>query len=96
MRRKKQKRFECYEAIDFLAVLFGYTISGERTLEEFYQRLQLFTVLFMALFDRDRLLSHLALSHFLAVLTMESPVASRTRTLRSGPMERFSARQTRS
>jgi hypothetical protein len=25
--------------IDFLAVLFGYAISGERTLEEFYERL---------------------------------------------------------
>jgi hypothetical protein len=38
-----------YEVIDFLAVLFGYAISGERTLEEFYQRLQPFVVPFMAL-----------------------------------------------
>lgn len=35
--------------IDFLAVLFGYAISGEGTLEEFYQRLQPFAVPFMAL-----------------------------------------------
>jgi hypothetical protein len=34
--------------IDFLAVLFGYAISGERTLEVFYQRLQPFAVPFMA------------------------------------------------
>jgi hypothetical protein len=30
--------------IDFLAVLFGYARSSERTLEEFYQRLQPFAV----------------------------------------------------
>ena len=59
--------------IDFLAVLFGYAISGERTLEEFYQRLQPFAVPFMALFDRDRLPSRSALSRFLAALT-EAPV----------------------
>ena len=34
--------------IDFLAVLFGYAISGERTLEAFYERLQPFAVPFMA------------------------------------------------
>jgi hypothetical protein len=33
--RFARKRFGRYEIIDFLAVLFGYTISGERTLEEF-------------------------------------------------------------
>jgi hypothetical protein len=50
-------------------VLFGYAISGERTLEEFYQRLQPFAVPFMALFERDRLPSRSALSRFLAALT---------------------------
>ncbi len=30
------RRFGHYEVIDFLAVLFGYAISGERTLEAFY------------------------------------------------------------
>jgi hypothetical protein len=68
-----RKRFGQYEVIDFLAVLFGYTISGERTLEEFYERLQPFAVPFMALFERDRLPSRSALSRFLAALT-EGPV----------------------
>jgi hypothetical protein len=71
--RFARKRFGQYEVIDFLAVLFGYAISGERTLEEFYQRLQPFAVPFMALFDRDRLPSRSALSRFLAALT-EAPV----------------------
>ena len=67
--RFARKRFGCYETIDFLAVLFGYAISGERTLEEFYQRLQPFAVPFMALFDRDQLPSRSALSRLLAALT---------------------------
>src|SRR5213594_1529166 len=44
-----------YEVIDFLAVLFGYAISGERTLEEFYERLAPWAAAFMALFGRDQL-----------------------------------------
>jgi hypothetical protein len=71
--RFARKRFGRYEVIDFLAVLFGYAISGERTLEEFYERLLPFAVAFMALFDRDRLPSRSALSRFLAALT-EAPV----------------------
>ena len=71
--RFARKRFGRYDVIDFLAVLFGYAISGERTLEEFYQRLQPFAVAFMALFERDRLPSRSALSRFLAALT-EVPV----------------------
>jgi hypothetical protein len=66
-------RFGHDEVIDFLAVLFGYAISGERTLEEFYQHLQPFAGPFMALFERDRLPSRSALSRFLAALT-EVPV----------------------
>jgi hypothetical protein len=38
--RFARRRFGHYEVIDFLAVLFGYAISGERTLEAFYERLQ--------------------------------------------------------
>jgi hypothetical protein len=41
-------RFGHYEVIDFLVLLFGYAISGERTLEAFYERLQPFAVPFMA------------------------------------------------
>ncbi len=46
--RFTRRRFGHYEVIDFLAVLFGYAISGERTLEAFYARLQPFAVPFMA------------------------------------------------
>ncbi len=69
--RFARRRFGRYEVIDFLAVLFGYAISGERTLEAFYERLQPFAVPFMALFDRDQLPSRSALSRFLAALTQE-------------------------
>ncbi len=71
--RFARKRFGRYDVIDFLAVLFGYEILGERTLEEFYERLQPFAVPFMALFERDQLPSRSALSRFLAALT-EVPV----------------------
>jgi hypothetical protein len=71
--RFARRRFGHYEVIDFLAVLFGYAISGERTLEAFYERLQPFAVPFMALFERDQLPSRSALSRFLAALT-EAPV----------------------
>ena len=76
--RFARKRFGRYEVIDFLAVLFGYAISGERTLEEFYESLQHFAIPFMALFDRDRLPSRSALSRFLAALTQAPVEALRT------------------
>jgi hypothetical protein len=76
--RFARKRFGRYEVIDFLAVLFGYAISGERTLEEFYERLQPFSVPFMALFERDRLPSRSAFSRFLAALPPEPVEALRT------------------
>jgi len=76
--RFARRRFGHYEVIDFVAVLFGYAISGERTLEAFYERLQPFAVAFMALFERDRLPSRSALSRFLAALTPESVEALRT------------------
>ncbi len=64
-----RRRFGHYEVIDFLAVLFGYAISGERTLEAFYERLQPFAVPFMALFDRDQLPARSTLSRFLAAIS---------------------------
>ena len=73
-----RRRFGRYEVIDFLAVLFGYAISGERTLEAFYERLQPFAVPFMALFERDRLPARSTLSRFLAALTQEPIEALRT------------------
>src|SRR5260370_27470563 len=71
--RFARRRFGRYEVIDFLAVLFGYAISGERTLEAFYEKLQPFAVPFMALFERDHLPARSTLSRFLAALT-EAPV----------------------
>jgi hypothetical protein len=48
--RFARRRFGHYEVIDFLAVLFGYAISGERTLEEFYKHIHPFVAAFMAFF----------------------------------------------
>jgi hypothetical protein len=76
--RFARKRFGRYEVIDFLAVLFGYAISGERTFEEFYKSLQPFAIPFMALFERDRFPSRSALSRFLAALTQEPVETLRT------------------
>ena len=73
-----RRRFGRYEVIDFLAVLFGYAISGERTLEAFYERLQPFAGPFMALFERDQLPARSTLSRFLAALTQEPVEALRT------------------
>jgi hypothetical protein len=66
--RFARRHFGHYEVIDFLAVLFGYAISGERTLEAFYERLQPWASAFMALFGRDRLPARSTLSRFLAAL----------------------------
>ena len=71
--RFARRRFGHYEVIDFLAGLFGYAISGERTLETFYEHLEPFAVAFMALVDRDQLPARSTLSRFLAALT-ETPV----------------------
>ena len=76
--RFARRRFGHYEVIDFLAVLFGYAISGERTLEEFYEQLLPLAQPFMALFDRERLPSRSALSRFLASLTWTATEALRT------------------
>lgn len=56
-----------YAIIDFVAVLFGYAISGERTLEAFYERVQPFAQMFLALFGREHLPPRSTLSRFLAV-----------------------------
>jgi hypothetical protein len=76
--RFARRRFGRYEVIDFLVVLFGYAISGERTLEAFYERLQPFAIPFMALFNRDQLPARSTLSRFLAALTAEPVEALRT------------------
>src|SRR5213082_173941 len=76
--RLARRRFGHYEVIDFLAVLFGYAISGEPTLEAFYEQLLPLAQPFMALFDRQRLPSRSALSRFLASLTWAATEALRT------------------
>ncbi len=40
--RFARRRFGRYEVIDFVAVLFGYAVSSERTLEAFYECLHPF------------------------------------------------------
>ena len=55
-----RRRFGHYEVIDFVAVLFGYAMSGERTLETFYERLSPWAEAFMALFNREQLPSRSA------------------------------------
>ena len=76
--RFARRRFGHYDVLDFVAVLFGYAISGERTLEAFYQRLQPFAPAFMALFGRERLPARSTLSRFLASLTPTAVEALRT------------------
>ncbi len=71
--RFARRRCGHYEGIDFLAILFGYAISGEGTLEAFYQSRRPFAVPFMALFERDQFPARSTLSRFLAALT-EAPV----------------------
>ncbi len=71
--RFARRRFDRYDTMDFVAVLLGYAISGERTLEAFYERLQPFASAFMALFGRERLPHRSTLSRFLAALE-QTPV----------------------
>src|SRR5215469_1017696 len=76
--RFARRRFGHYEVLDFVAVLFGYAISGERTLQAFYAAVRPFASVFMALFGRDRLPAPSTLSRFLAALTPEPVEALRT------------------
>ncbi len=76
--RFARRRFGLYEAIDFVAVLFGYAISGQRTLEAFYEALLPWAEPFMALFGRKRLPARSTLSRFLAALTPQATEALRT------------------
>src|SRR5712692_2705834 len=76
--RFARRRFGRYEVIDFVAVLFGYAISGERTLEGFYEQLHPWANAFMALFGRDRLPARSTLSRFLAALDQTAIEALRT------------------
>jgi hypothetical protein len=72
-------RFGSYEPIDFLARLLGYAISGERTLADFFERVEPFEAAFMALFGRKCLPHRSSLSRFLA--DVDRPCLEAFRTL---------------
>lgn len=74
-------RVGAYDTIDFVAVLLGYAISGEATLQSFYERLAPFAEVFMTVFDRHHLPSRSALSRFLASLDQATVEALRTQFL---------------
>ena len=73
-----RRRFGIYDVIDFVVVLIGYALSGEPTLKTFYNRLLPFATPFMALFGRNKLPSHSALSRFLEALDQPTVEALRT------------------
>ena len=70
--RFARARMGTYELIDFVVVLVGYALSGEPTLQAFYERLLPFAEAFMTLFGRNCLPSRSALSRFLAALNQAS------------------------
>jgi hypothetical protein len=72
-------RFGSYEPIDFLALLVGYALSGERTLFDFFERVSPFETAFMALFGRRCLPHRSSLSRFLA--DVDRPCLEAFRTL---------------
>src|SRR5260370_4501888 len=71
-------RFGQYDTIDFVVVLLGYALSGEATLQSFYEGLAPFAAVFMALFGRHHLPSRAALSRFPAALHPVTVEALRT------------------
>jgi len=72
-------RLGTYEPIDFLALLIGYAISRERTLADFFERVEPFETAFMALFGRRCLPHRSSLSRFLA--DVDRPCLEAFRTL---------------
>ena len=77
--RFTRKRFGKFEVIDFVAMLIGYALSGEPTLQAYYERLQPFATVFMALFGRSELPHRATLSRFLAAL--DEPFVEALRTV---------------
>ena len=64
--RLARGRAGTFDVLDFVAILLGYAVSGEPTLEAFFDRLAPFAHPFMALFGRDQLPHRASLSRFLA------------------------------
>ena len=75
--RFTRARFGHYDTIDFVVILIGYAVSGEATLEAFYERLLPFASTYMALFGRNQLPCRSTLSRFLAALDRPSVEALR-------------------
>jgi len=76
--RFARARFDDYDLIDFVAVLIGYALSSEASLQAFYARLVPFSEVFMALFERSRLPHRSTLSRFLGALDQPSVEALRS------------------
>lgn len=77
--RFARRRFSHYDTVDFLVVLIGYALSGEATLETFYDRLEPFATAFMAVFGRNHLPHRSTLSRFLA--SIDQPTIEALRML---------------
>ncbi len=75
--RFARARFGHYDLIDFVVVLLGYILSGEPTLQAFYERLAPWAAPFMALFGRNLLPHRSTLSRFLAALDQPAGEALR-------------------
>src|SRR5262249_21325659 len=77
--RLARGRAGTFDVLDFFAVLLGYAVSGEPTLEAFFDRLAPFAQPFMALFGREQLPHRATLSRFLAAV--DSPCRDALRHL---------------
>ncbi|MBO0793281.1 MAG: hypothetical protein J2P36_20345 [Ktedonobacteraceae bacterium] len=77
--RFARARMGTYELIDFVAVVIGYVLSSEPTLEAFYERLAPFAEPFMSLFERNQLPHRSPLSRYLSAL--DQPTVEVLRTL---------------
>jgi hypothetical protein len=71
--RFARRRFGHYEVIDFLAVLFGYALSGERTLEAFYEHLSPFASADHWHFSHESVCQHAPHSVAFSRLCLPSP-----------------------
>src|SRR5438477_5216354 len=66
--RLARGRAGSFDIIDFVALLLGYAVSGEPTIQAFFDRLAPFAQPFMALFGRNQLPHRATLSRFLAAV----------------------------
>lgn len=76
--RFARARFGQYDLMDFLAVLIGDALSGEPSVQAFYERLTPFATSCMALFERNQLPHRSTLSRFLAAFDRPAVEALRS------------------